>query len=64
MIKKTLFTIDFYEKENFIDQSEIDKICASIDRKSLIDYDYIKGNAKTSIGVSQNQFLDFHQDLE
>ena len=54
MIKKTLFTIDFYEKENFIDQSEIDKLCDSIDRNSLIDYDYIKGNAKTSIGVSQN----------
>ena len=64
MIKKTLFTIDFYEKENFIDQSEIDKLCDSIDRNSLIDYDYIKGNAKTSIGVSQNQFLDFHKDLE
>ena len=64
MIKKTLFTIDFYQKENFIDQSEIDKICDSIDRKSLIDYDYIQGNAKTSIGVSQNQFLDFHKDLE
>ena len=64
MIKKTLFTIDYYEKEDFINQSEIDKICASIDRKSLIDYDYIKGNAKTSIGVSQNQFLDFHKDLE
>ena len=64
MNKKTSFTIDYYLKEDFIDQSEIDKICASIDRKSLIDYDYIKGNAKTSIGVSQNQFLDFHQDLE
>ena len=64
MIKKTLFTIDFYEKENFIDQSEIDKLCASIDRNSLTDYDYIPGNAKTSIGVSQNQFLDFHKDLE
>ena len=64
MIKKTLFTIDYYLKENFINQSEIDKICDSIDRKSLIDYDYIKGNAKTSIGVSQNQFLDFHKDLE
>ena len=64
MIKKTLFTIDYYLKENFINQSEIDKICDSIDKKSLIDYDYIKGNAKTSIGVSQNQFLDFHKDLE
>ena len=64
MDKKTLFTINFYEKEDFIDQSEIDKLCDSIDRKSLIDYDYIEGNAKTSIGVSQNQFLDFHQDLE
>ena len=58
MIKKTLFTIDYYLKENFINQSEIDKICDSIDKKSLIDYDYIKGNAKTSIGVSQNQLLD------
>ena len=64
MNKKTLFTIDYYLKEDFIDQSEIDKICDSIDKKSLIDYDYIQGNAKTSIGVSQNQFLDFHQDLE
>tara|TARA_B000000609_G_C24092216_1_gene303582 strand:- start:240 stop:758 length:519 start_codon:yes stop_codon:yes gene_type:complete len=64
MIKKTLFTIDYYEKEDFINQSEIDKLCASIDRNSLTDYDYIPGNAKTSIGVSQNQFLDFHKDLE
>ena len=64
MIKKTLFTIDYYEKEDFINQSEIDKLCASIDRNSLVDYDYIPGNAKTSIGVSQNQFLDFHKDLE
>ena len=37
MIKKTLFTIDYYLKENFINQSEIDKICDSIDKKSLID---------------------------
>ena len=64
MIKKTLFTIDYYEKEDFINQSEIDKLSASIDRNSLTDYDYIPGNAKTSIGVSQNQFLDFHKDLE
>ena len=64
MIKKTLFTIDYYEKEDFINQSEIDKLCASIDKNSLTDYDYIPGNAKTSIGVSQNQFLDFHKDLE
>ena len=35
MIKKTLFTIDYYEKEDFINQSEIDKLCASIDRNSL-----------------------------
>ena len=64
MDKKTLFTIDFYEKEDFINQSEIDKLCASIDRNLLIDYDYIQGNAKTSIGVDQHQFLDFHKDLE
>ena len=64
MDKKTLFTIDFYEKENFVDQSEIDKLIASIDRESLIDYDYIQGNAKTSIGVDQSHFLDFHKDLE
>jgi len=64
MIKKTLFTIDFYQKENFIDQSEIDKVCDSIDKKSMINYDYIQGNAKTSMGVDQSQFLDFHKDLE
>ena len=64
MDKKTLFTIDYYEKEDFINQSEIDKICDSIDRKSLIDYDYIQGNAKTSMGVDQSQFLDYHKDLE
>ena len=61
MIKKTLFTIDFYQKENFIDQSEIDKVCDSIDKKSMINYDYIQGNAKTSMGVDQSQFLDFHK---
>ena len=64
MDKKTLFTIDYYEKEDFINQSEIDKLIGSIDKNSLIDYDYIEGNAKTSIGVSQSQFLDFHKDLE
>ena len=64
MDKKTLYTIDYYEKEDFINQSEIDKLIGSIDKNSLIDYDYIEGNAKTSIGVSQSQFLDFHKDLE
>ena len=64
MDKKTLFTIDYYEKEDFINQSEIDKLIGSIDKNTLIEYDYIKGNAKTSIGTSQSQFLDFHKDLE
>ena len=64
MDKKTLFTINFYEKEDFIDQSEIDKLIGSIDKNNLQPYDYIEGNAKTSIGVSQNMFLDFHKDLE
>ena len=64
MIKKTLFSINYYLKEDFINQSEIDKICDSIDKNSLIDYDYIQGNAKTSMGANQNQFLDFHKDLE
>ena len=64
MNKKTLFTIDYYEKEDFINQSEIDKLIGSIDKNNLQPYDYIEGNAKTSIGVSQNMFLDFQKDLE
>ena len=64
MDKKTLFTIDYYEKEDFINQSEIDTLIESVKKTELNEYDYIQGNAKTSIGSSQNQFLDFHKDLE
>ena len=44
MDKKTLFTIDYYEKEDFINQSEIDTLIESVKKTELNEYDYIEGN--------------------
>ena len=48
MRKKTIFTIDMYEKYNFLNDTEIDKLINSINKEDLGQYDYFKGNAKTT----------------
>ena len=48
MDKKTIFTIHKYEKYNFLNDTEIDKIINSIIKNDLKEYDYFKGNAKTT----------------
>ena len=61
-MKQTLFTIDYYEFPNFLNEDECNKLIKSID--NLQEYHYLQGNAKTTIGNSQHQFLDFHKDIE
>ena len=66
MRKKTIFTIDIYEKYNFLNDTEIDKIINSINPKDLGQYDFFKGNAKTTyINMGGNSYiLDYHKDIE
>ena len=66
MRKKTIFTIDIYEKYNFLNDTEIDKIINSIIKNDLKEYDYFKGNAKTTyISMGGNAYiLDYHKDIE
>ena len=62
--KKTLFEINYWEYPNFLNQKEIDKLIGSILPEDLKQYHYITGNAKSTMGVGQNMFLDFHKDIE
>jgi len=66
MDKKTIFTIDIYEKYNFLNDTEIDKIINSIIKNDLKEYDYFKGNAKTTyVSMGGNAYiLDYHKDIE
>ena len=66
MRKKTIFTIDMYEKYNFLNDTEIDKLINSINKEDLGQYDYFKGNAKTTyISMGGNAYiLDYHKDIE
>ena len=66
MRKKTIFTIDIYEKYNFLNDTEIDKIINSINPNDLGHYDYFTGNHKTTyVNMSDNAYiLDHHKDIE
>ena len=66
MRKKTIFTIDMYEKYNFLNDTEIDKLINSINKEDLGQYDYFKGNAKTTyVNMGGNAYiLDYHKDIE
>ena len=66
MIKKTLFSIDYYEYPNFLNQKEIDKIINSINPKDLGEYDYFTGSHKTTyVTLAQGTYiLDLNKDIE
>jgi len=66
MRKKTIFTIDMYEKYNFLNDTEIDKLINSINKEDLGQYDYFKGNAKTTyVNMGGNAYiLDYNKDIE
>ena len=61
---KTLFTIDYYEHPNFLNDDEINKLIGSINKQDLYKYEYIQGDAEITMGSSQHNFLDFHKDIE
>jgi uncharacterized protein (TIGR02466 family) len=67
MDSKTIFTVDIYEKYNFLNDKEIDKVINSIDKHDLMEYEFFKGNAKSTYGALPNQqpyILDYHKDIE
>ena len=66
MRKKTIFTVDIYEKYNFLNDTEIDKLINSINKEDLGQYDYFKGNAKTTyVNMGGNAYiLDYNKDIE
>jgi len=66
MDKKTIFTIDIYEKYNFLNDTEIQKIINSINPEDLGQYDYFKGNHKTTyVSLANGAYiLDLHKDIE
>ncbi len=67
MITKTsMFTIDVHTQEDFLNQEEIDILINSIDKNNLLDYEFFKGDAKSSYVAMQEQnpnILDFHKDI-
>ena len=67
MIEKTpMFTIDVHTQEYFLNQEEIDILINSIDKNNLLDYEFFKGDAKSSYVAMQEQnpnILDFHKDI-
>ena len=66
MRKKTIFTVDIYEKYNFLNDTEIQKIINSINPEDLGQYDYFKGNHKTTyVSLAGSTYiLDHHKDIE
>ena len=76
MKKKTLFRdnfifgknskINIYEKYNFLNDTEIQKIINSINPEDLGQYDYFKGNHKTTyVSLANGAYiLDLHKDIE
>ena len=68
MNKKQMFGIYIWEYKNFLDEKEIDKLIGSVQPNDLRTYQYLTGNAKTTMGNmgggGQNNFLDYHEDIE
>jgi len=66
MINKPIFTIDVHTQEDFLNQDEIDRLINSINKADLLDYDFFKGDAKSTYVAMQEQkpnILDFHKDI-
>ena len=65
MINKPIFTIDVHTQEDFLNQDEIDTLITSINKADLLDYDFFKGDAKSTYVAMQEQkpnILDFHKN--
>jgi len=43
MDSKTIFTVNIYEKYNFLNDKEIDKVINSIDKHDLMEYEFFNG---------------------
>mgnify|MGYP003320366239 FL=1 len=67
MIEKTpIFSINLHTQEDFFNQEECNKIINSINKSDLLDYDFFKGDAKSTYVAMQEQkpnVLDFHKDI-
>ena len=66
MDTQPIFTIDVHTQEDFLNQEEIDILINSIDKNNLLDYEFFKGDAKSSYVAMQEQnpnILDFHKDI-
>ena len=58
MRKKDIFTISIYEKYNFLNDTEIDKIINSNNPNDLGHYDYFTGNHKTTyVNMGGNAYI-------
>jgi hypothetical protein len=63
MIKKTLFTIDYHEFPNFLNDEDINAVIKSLYKGKLREYDYIEGKAYTTMGENETETLDYHPDI-
>ena len=66
MRKKDVFTISIYEKYNFLNDDEIQKIISSMKPEDFMEHGSIEGNAKSTYRAHENNhfFLDNHKWLE
>ena len=65
MRKKDVFTISIYEKYNFLNDDEIQKIISSMKPEDFMEHGSIQGNAKSTYRAHENNhfFLDNHKWL-
>ena len=63
-MKKTLFTIDYHEFSNFLNDEDINAIIQTIYKGKLKEYDYFEGKAYTTMGENEADILDFHPDIQ
>ena len=52
-MKKTLFTIDYHEFSNFLNDEDINAIIQTIYKGKLKEYDYFEGKAYTTMGENE-----------
>ena len=65
MRKKDVFTISIYEKYNFLNDDEIEKVISSLKPEDLMEHGSIH-NAKSTYRAHENNhfFLDNHKWLK
>ena len=62
-MKKTLFTIDYHEFPNFLNDEDINTLIQTIYKGSLRKYDYFEGRHFTSFGENEADILDHNPDI-